>query len=72
MIESISWLFTIVALYGTYLNTGRDVRGFYFWLMSNICFCVVNFAEGHLAQGFLFGVYTILAVIGLQRWKQDA
>jgi hypothetical protein len=69
MIESISWIFTLVALYGTYLNTNSDRRGFYFWLTSNIFFSTVNFATGHLAQGFLFGVYTILAIIGLQKWK---
>lgn len=69
MIETISWIFTIVALYGTYLNANRDARGFYFWLTSNIFFSFVNFMSGHLAQGFLFGVYTILAIIGIQKWK---
>jgi hypothetical protein len=70
MLESISWIFTIVALYGTYLNTHRDIRGFYFWLVSNSAFCVINFANNMLAQGFLFGVYTILALIGIKNWKE--
>ncbi len=69
MIESISWVFTVVALYGTFLNANADRRGFYFWLVSNVFFSTVNFATGHLAQGFLFGVYTIMAVIGLQKWR---
>jgi hypothetical protein len=69
MIESISWIFTIIALYGTYLNANKDVRGFRYWLFSNAFFCAINFASGHLAQGFLFGVYVILAVIGMKTWK---
>ena len=71
MIESVSWILTIVAIYGTYLNANKDARGFYYWLISNSAFCAINFCTGMFAQGFLFGVYTILAIIGLQRWHQD-
>ena len=71
MIESVSWVLTIIAIYGTYLNANRDARGFYFWLVSNSAFCAINFTNGMLAQGFLFGVYTILALIGIQKWKED-
>lgn len=68
MIELISWFLTGIAIYGTYLNANKDCRGFYYWLISNSGFCVINLAIGSMAQGFLFGVYTVLAVIGIQRW----
>ena len=70
MLEFISWIFTSIALYGTYLNTQKDITGFYFWLVSNSAFCAINLANGMLAQGFLFGVYTILALIGIKSWKR--
>ena len=69
MIESMSWIFVIIAIYGTYLNAHMRRQGFYYWLVSNTAFCVINLGEGHLAQAFLFAVYLILAIIGLQNWK---
>ena len=69
MLENISWILTIIAITGTWLNTCKDVRGFYLWLASNLSFSVINFSSGMYAQGFLFGVYTILAIIGIQRWR---
>lgn len=70
MVECVSWLLTFIAIYGTFLNANKDIRGFYFWLISNSAFCAINLSLGMLAQGFLFGVYTILAVMGIQRWKK--
>jgi len=70
MLEAVSWIFAIIAVYGTYLNVKMDKRGFYFWLISNSAFCAINLAQAHLAQGFLFGIYLVLSVIGLQNWKK--
>ncbi|MCE5319439.1 MAG: nicotinamide mononucleotide transporter family protein [Parachlamydia sp.] len=69
MLEGISWIITFIALYGTYLNVNQDKTGFYYWLISNSCFCVINFLGGTVAQGFLFGIYTILSIIGIRNWK---
>ena len=68
MIEIVSWGLTFIAIYGTYLNANKDVKGFYYWLISNSAFCAINFCSGMMAQGFLFGVYTVLAVIGIKNW----
>jgi nicotinamide riboside transporter PnuC len=64
-----SWIFVVIALYGTYLNSNQDKRGFYFWTVSNIAFSLINLENGQLAQSVLFFVYTILAVRGLLMWK---
>jgi nicotinamide mononucleotide transporter len=71
MVESVSWILTIIAIYGTYLNANKNPNGFYYWLISNSAFCAINFVNGMMAQGFLFGVYTILAIIGIQKWKEN-
>jgi len=69
-IEIVSWLCTIFALYGTWLNAKADRRGFYYWVATNATFCLI-FAAAHMwAQMFLFGVYTGLAIKGLFTWKK--
>ena len=70
MLEQISWVFTVIALYGTYLNTQRDVAGYYYWIVSNGAFFAINLACGHTAQAFLFGTYVVLAVIGIKQWTK--
>lgn len=69
MIEQVSWFFAVIALYGTYLNVNQNKNGFYYWLISNSAFASINFYNGMWAQGFLFGIYTILAMIGIRNWK---
>ena len=69
MTEFIYWIVTFIAIYGTYLNSKQDKKGFYFWLVSNSAFCAINFCNGMIAQGFLFAVYTYLAIMGLKNWK---
>lgn len=70
MIEAVSWILTIIAIYGTYLNANGNIRGFYYWLVSNTGFCLINFLLGSMAQSLLFGVYLVLAIIGLQKWNE--
>lgn len=66
---TITWIFTFIALYGTFLNSLQKKKGFYYWIVSNIAFCVINLYYGIYAQAFLFGVYTVLAVQGIIKWK---
>lgn len=70
MVEQVSWVIAMIALYGTYLNVHQDKRGFYYWLVSNSAFAGINFYHGLWAQGTLFGVYTILAMMGIRNWKE--
>lgn len=65
----ISWILVAIALYGTYLNSEQDRRGFYFWIFSNIGFMMVNLANGQLPQAVLFAAYAILAIRGLWCWR---
>lgn len=69
MLEDVSWIFTIIALYGTYLNINQDKNCFYYWLISNSAFSAINFYSDMKAQGFLFGIYTIMSIIGIKTWK---
>lgn len=71
MLEIISWVCTLFALYGSWLNSNRDRRGFYYWVATNATFCTL-FVSAHMwAQAFLFAVYTALAIRGLMTWKKN-
>lgn len=52
--QFLTWIFTAIALYGTYLNCIKDVRGFYWWIVSNTAFAVINFLICQYALTFLF------------------
>lgn len=71
MLRHLCWIFVLIALYGTYLNSNKDRRGFYFWLVSNTAFVVINFDAGMYSQSALFAVYTWLAIRGLMNWEKN-
>lgn len=66
----LSWVMSAVALTGTIFNAERDVRGFLFWVISNM-YMTIRFAYiGEYAQACLFLVYTVLAVRGIIAWTK--
>jgi hypothetical protein len=69
MDQWIAWVVAAFALYGTWLNAKKDIRGFYFWIASNTAFCFLNLRSGQMAQAFLFAVYVVLAFKGLEDWN---
>lgn len=70
-IGTISWFVTMIALYGAYLNSKQDRNGFWFWLVSNLSFCLINILTGQYALSFLFGVYTAITINGLVKWNKS-
>jgi hypothetical protein len=70
MIEYLNWVIIAMALYGAYLNSKQDVRGFMFWIVTNCYLMVHNLLIGQLAQGCLFAAYLVLAINGLISWKK--
>ena len=66
-------ILTALALLGVILNIKKDHRCFYIWFVTNFSWAVVDFYRNIPAQGFLFSVYTLLAVYGIYewRWKHD-
>lgn len=65
----LSWFMTAIALCGTFLNANQNRAGFYFWLASNLFFCLYNGFIEQYALSVLFGVYFLLAIQGLRKWK---
>ena len=65
-----SWLISIVALVGTFLNASRIKYGFVLWFFTNLYWTVVDFKAGLYAQSALFLAYTLLAVKGIVTWTK--
>jgi len=64
-----SWILTMLALVGAVLNSEGNKKGFYFWVVSNTGFCVYNFCIHEMAMSFLFGIYLLITINGLRKWK---
>lgn len=68
--EVFCWLITLIALIGAYFNSKQNKIGFYFWIVSNVSFCIVNLIIGQFAQSFLFFAYLIISIYGLVVWSK--
>jgi len=64
------WILTIIALIGAWLNSKGNVRGFYFWLVSNTGFCIYNAYIFEGAMSLLFFVYFCITCQGIYVWKK--
>ena len=55
----------------TWMVTQKIIQHWYFWMGINI-FCVPLYAsQGLYFTAFMFFVYFIMSIIGLQKWKKD-
>jgi nicotinamide riboside transporter PnuC len=61
---------TSLAIYGVVLNIKKRIECFYIWLFTNASWAMVDFYKGIPAQGFLFTVYTLLAIYGIYEWRK--
>jgi hypothetical protein len=63
------WLLTLIALYGAYLVSNQEKKGFYWWVVSNTGFAVYNASIGQIAMAVLFCAYLGITINGLRKWK---
>ncbi len=68
ILEAVGWSLTCVALVGTVLNSQMKVSGFYFWLVSNTGFMLINWHNCVYSQVALFLINNIVCVIGIVSW----
>lgn len=70
MLSTISWIVTVIALTGTFLNIQQNKYGFALWTISNICLCCINMYLEQYAQAFLFLCYTGTSIWGYVAWSK--
>jgi nicotinamide riboside transporter PnuC len=67
----ITWALVAIALRGTWLNAKGKRDGFWFWVVSNTGFAIVNFLLSQYAMSALFTAYLFLAIKGLKTWRKN-
>ena len=68
MFTTLTAILTALSLLGVVLNIKKHVACFYIWTFTNASWSIIDFYSGIPAQGFLFLIYTGLAVYGVLEW----
>ena len=71
MIEILSILTTILAVWGVVLNNRKYASCFIFWLVSNSISCAIHLATGLWGLALRDAIFWLLAWEGLRRWKKN-
>lgn len=66
--EICNWLMLFVTLLGAYLNSQKNIKGFYLWVISNTYFFAYNLVITEYSQAILFIVYLVITLNGLRVW----
>lgn len=69
--EAVLVIATFLALYGAYLNSIGDWKGFAIWIATNAVFMLNNWYIGQWQQAILFTCYMALAANGLKNSTKD-
>ena len=71
LIESLSWISTVLSVIGVVLNIRKKRSCFYFWTVANLIWIYVSLKQKIYAQTFLFLVYLALSIWGFFVWKKE-
>ena len=70
--EIMTWVLTISCIIGAVFNAKKNIIGFYVWVPANFLWAYTALRIEQYAQAALFGVYTIIAIIGIINWKASS
>jgi len=65
------WVITVLSLIGVVLNIKKRKECFLIWLFTNTVWMIYDFRIGAVEQGFLFMIYTGLAIWGIFEWYKE-
>lgn len=69
MFELFTWVITGLSVIGVILNAQKKISGFYFWMVANFSWVIIDLHKGVYAQAALFGFYFIMCFYGVYAWK---
>lgn len=68
MIVILTWIFSIISLLGTILNSNMNKYGNFIWIFTNMFWIIYDFSIGAYAQSLLYLIYLLLAIYGFIKW----
>lgn len=69
MIVILTWIFSIISLLGTILNSNMNKYGNFIWIFTNMFWLIYDFSIGAYAQSLLYFIYFLLAIYGFIKWS---
>lgn len=71
MVNTYTWIATIIALTGTVLNCKKNKLCFVLWTITNAMWLIWDLYNGMISRGFLDAVQLSLALYGIYEWNKD-
>ena len=71
MFNIITWIVIGVSIIGVILNAQKKINGFYFWMVANFSWVIIDIYKGIYAQAVLFIFYFCMCFYGIYMWKKD-
>ncbi len=65
-----TWTLTGLGIAGALLNALRRRSGFFVWAVANSGWIWLHAYRGRTAEVVLFGVYLVLALVGIVNWRR--
>lgn len=66
----ISFFFAGLSLFGNYLINKQNVKGYYVWIVANICWGCLYYYIDQKGSVFLMSVYLIFCIHGIYTWNK--
>lgn len=63
------WFITALSLLGVVLNIHKHKSCFYIWAFTNATWCAYDIYKDAIPQAVLMGIYFMLAIYGVVKWK---
>lgn len=70
--DIMTFILTLVSLYGVILNIRKERGCFYVWTATNASWAAVDLYKGIYAQAALFLIYFGLSIWGIYQWRHHA
>ena len=64
-------LTTALSLTATWMTARKKLENWLVWIMVDPIYVVLLYYKGYPLSSLLFGIYTVIAVVGYFKWKQN-
>lgn len=70
-IQTISWLATLLSLFGSYHLNRKNLKGFYLFTVANIFSILFAISIQNYSQILMFTIFVYFNIEGIKKWKAD-
>ncbi len=67
----IGWILSLLSIFGALFNAYKRIEGFYFWIIANIGWIILNIQMGFYEQIPMWIIFTIISFLGILHWRKE-